>query len=205
MPSATLLYSFPAPLGRRGTTAVAVLALHVVLALALIASMTLTRPVAPTDVVEPVPPVVQDRPAEHPHPSASGDWKIDLPPVAPVKLDPEDVIAPNVPQQPLTDAGPTVVDGGGEVLSPVRALHDPSPLYPAAERRLAHEGVVVVRVKVGASGRAELVEVASSSGHSRLDAAAVAAVREWIFAPAQNAAGPIVSWVTLSVRFRLAD
>jgi len=204
MPSATLLYSFPTPLDRRSTTVLAVVSLHVLLALGLIISTRLAPPAPP----EPAPQVTW-RPAEpvpeptrrHVDPAAprwTGQPVIEIAPDFPPVVGPHPEAPPGpqvVPEGPPPDAAAW--------MTPPRVLNGPPPLYPAAERRLQHEGVVRVRVKVSASGRAEQVELAASSGHSRLDEAAIAAVRGWIFAPAQNATGPLSSWVTLTVRFQL--
>ncbi|POA40159.1 energy transducer TonB, partial [Pseudomonas sp. MPR-ANC1] len=88
-------------------------------------------------------------------------------------------IAPLVP--PVTGPVP--------VLRPARVTHSEEPLYPAAARRLNEEGVVVVRVQVGVDGRPVAVDVATSSGSPRLDSAALASVRRWLFQPAVNGAG----------------
>ena len=207
MPSATTqLYSFPAQLGRRGTTMLAVLALHVVLALGLIAGMTM-RPrlhipeVIPKIVIVPhkdIIPIVRLNPGA-PDIGRTMPKIIDGPP--PLKVVPEaDPFTPPV----------TVVRGGGDSVVPapvsnVHVLRGDKPYYPAALRRLGKEGSVGVRVRVGATGRAELVEVADSSGYPAFDASALEAVKRWIFAPAQTATGPITSWVAFKVTFRLTD
>lgn len=201
MPSATL-YSLPAQLGRRGATAVVVIALHVVMAIGLITAMAIRVTVTHPDALT-VIPVVENRhlgrPTVH---TSDGDWRERLPPVSLVPLDPDVVVPPSIPIQGETVPQPTAVADPG-LVSQVRVLRDLEPLYPAAERRLQHEGVVTLRVRVGPTGRAEQVEIERSSGHARLDSAALEAVRQWIFAPAQNATGPVFSWVTLTVRFQL--
>jgi protein TonB len=204
MSSALPVYSFPVPLGRRGTTALAVVVLHVVFALGLIASMV----IAPRPKPEPAwqPSIVMPTPAppvQRAGPADPGSTR--LPPLTydPLPIDPvvppapEPLVAP--PTRPIENVQPETQ------VSQVRLLRGEHPPYPASARRLGEEGVVTVRVRVGATGRAELVEVATSSGYPRLDQAAVAAVQKWIFAPSQTASGAIVSWVTLSVRFRLTD
>jgi len=84
-------------------------------------------------------------------------------------------------------------------------LRADEPLYPAAARRLGEQGVVMLSVHVRPDGRPEAVVVATSSGYARLDTAAVAAVRHWLFVPAQSGSGPVASWVSLKVTFRLTD
>jgi protein TonB len=77
------------------------------------------------------------------------------------------------------------------------------PCYPAEAQRRGHEGRVVLRVHVGADGRALSVEVEESSGHAALDEAAVAAVRGWIFEPAREGDRAVESVVRVPFRFRL--
>ena len=207
MPSATTqLYSFPAQLGRRGTTMLAVLALHVVLAVGLIAGMALRPRLNTPDVLPKIVyvPHAQPIPLVHLNPGPP-DIGRTLPPIIdgppPIKVVPEaDPFPPPV----------AVVPSGGDSVAPppvsrVQVLHGDKPYYPAALRRLGKEGSVGVRVRVGATGRAELVEVADSSGYPAFDSAALEAVKRWIFAPAQTATGPIASWVAFKVSFRLTD
>jgi protein TonB len=52
--------------------------------------------------------------------------------------------------------------------------------YPALSRKRREQGVVVLLADL-ASGRTESVRVERSSGHPRLDEAAVRAVKEWRF------------------------
>lgn len=58
------------------------------------------------------------------------------------------------------------------------------PAYPATSRRLGEEGLVVLRVELDESGSVSAARVAGSSGHARLDEAALAAVRTWRCRPA---------------------
>jgi protein TonB len=50
-------------------------------------------------------------------------------------------------------------------------------------RKLREEGVVELAIEVANSGRLVEVRVLSSSGHARLDDAALVAVRSWTFKP----------------------
>lgn len=208
MPSAsTQLYSFPGQFGRRGTTMAAVFGLHVLLAIGLIAGMKLGPPV-PLTVTPPPPTIMKEPPAHHvlPQPPSGVDLTHVLPPVVPpeipeLKRTPDEIIVPSAPV-PVT--GSTGVEPPA-VVSGVRVLRGDRPYYPAALRRLGKEGSVGVRVRVGATGRAELVEVADPSGFAAFDSAALEAVKRWIFTPAQTASGPIPSWVTFKVTFRLTD
>lgn len=57
--------------------------------------------------------------------------------------------------------------------------HAPFPEYPFHERLVRTEGVVLVRMGIGADGRVVSVEIVKSSGNTNLDNAAVSAVSKW--------------------------
>lgn len=82
-------------------------------------------------------------------------------------------------------------------------LENPAPTYPALARRLGEQGNVILRVYVNPSGDAEQVLVASSSGVTRLDAAAIEAVRRWKFAPAKHGSVSVAAWVLVPINFSL--
>lgn len=82
-------------------------------------------------------------------------------------------------------------------------LNNPDPAYPAASRRIGEEGRVILRVLVSAEGRADQVEIRASSGSSRLDQAALAAVKRWRFEPARQSGAAIAAWVLVPISFHL--
>jgi protein TonB len=82
-------------------------------------------------------------------------------------------------------------------------LRNPAPRYPAAARREGAEGTVLLRVWVGADGGPTRVEVDRSSGHRALDAAALGAVGNWRFVPAQRGGEAVEGVVTVPLVFRL--
>jgi protein TonB len=205
MPSATLVHSFPVPLGRRGSAAVAVVALHIVLVAALITGIAVQLPKVDVSLAPPAvrAPPRPEPPLGHAADSVRNRWTFSRPPVADdVVLPPLPVVTPggDVAPPPVVEVGPPVA-----ATSTARVLRSEEPPYPAAARRLGEQGAVLVRVLVGADGRAERVEIASSSGSSRLDEAALASVRRWLFAPANAGAGPVASWTTLRIVFRLTS
>lgn len=57
------------------------------------------------------------------------------------------------------------------------------PLYPTMSRKLREEGSVDLAIDVANDGRLRGVRIVASSGHARLDEAALAAVRGWTFKP----------------------
>lgn len=112
---------------------------------------------SPDEAVEPVP-----QPAPEPEPA---------PPEPP---------AP--PPAPPLPAGPVTLGTELAVTCPERT----PPAYPPLSRRLGETGKVVLRVELDATGRVSAAQVLTSSGSSRLDAAALAAVKAWRCQPAQR-------------------
>lgn len=82
-------------------------------------------------------------------------------------------------------------------------LQNPAPAYPALSKRLKEIGRVLLSVHVSREGSALSVDVLSSSGFSRLDEAAVTAVRRWRFVPAQQGGRAIAAVVTVPIEFSL--
>jgi len=144
------------------------------------------RPVAPPRIVAP---------AEAPSPAVA-------PPPPPEPPKPVEDSAPAVPAAPATPA----VAPAPPVIPPAFSadyLRNPAPAYPPASRRIGEQGRVVLRVLVGADGRPEQVDVRTSSGSPRLDAAALEAVRRWKFVPARQGDRALAAWVLVPISFRL--
>ena len=95
-------------------------------------------------------------------------------------------IAQEAPTQAITmivSETPRVVEAAPRVVSDVAYVKPPSPKYPNESRRLGEEGMVLLRVVIDEMGRANRIEIQRSSGHSRLDDAARAAVQSAVFRP----------------------
>jgi TonB family protein len=76
------------------------------------------------------------------------------------------------------------------------------PAYPEAARRARIEGVVVIEAVV--TDRGEVQEARVARGHNPLlDAAALAAVRQWAYEPARVKGSPVRVYVTVTVTFSL--
>lgn len=82
-------------------------------------------------------------------------------------------------------------------------LDNPAPQYPALSRRIGEQGKVTLRVFVEPSGMPTQLEVRTSSGSQRLDAAAIDAVRRWKFAPARQGDKVVAAWVLVPISFSL--
>lgn len=66
-----------------------------------------------------------------------------------------------------------------------------APRYPVESRRKREEGTVVLLVTVGTDGRVADIRVSTSSGFSRLDNAALSAVKKWRWAPIVRGGQPV--------------
>jgi protein TonB len=82
-------------------------------------------------------------------------------------------------------------------------LHNPAPDYPSMSRRAREQGRVLLKVTVSTKGDAEDVQLDTSSGFSRLDDAAIDAVKKWQFVPAKRNNQAIRASVLVPVKFSL--
>lgn len=146
------------------------------------------KPVAKRPRPKPVePPPVLAAPEEAPAPAPV----VAAPPPPPPPA-PEPVVAAPPPPAPVTQP---VFDAD--------YLENPAPDYPTASRRRGEEGRVILRVLVNPQGRADEVQVRTSSGFPRLDDAARQTVRLWKFVPAKRGDEPVAAWVLIPISFRL--
>lgn len=90
----------------------------------------------------------------------------------------------------------------GDVPVPIPG-QTPAPEYPPVAMRSGDQGTVLVRVEVGADGVPTSVEVAQRSGSRDLDRAAVNAVRQWRFQPAQRDGQAVTGVVTVPIDFKM--
>lgn len=79
----------------------------------------------------------------------------------------------------------------------------PAPEYPASAMRSNSTGTVLLRVRVSAEGVPEDVEVIERSGDRTLDRAALSAIRQWRFTPAQQDGKPVAGSVDIPISFDL--
>jgi periplasmic protein TonB len=93
------------------------------------------------------------------------------------------------------------VQGAPRVVTDVAYLQPPAPKYPPESKRSGEEGLVVLRVLINELGRAARVEVERSSGYSRLDAAARAAVERALFKPYLENGVPRMALAMIPVEF----
>lgn len=148
-------------------------------------------PPAPEKKQEPKrPPPPKPKPIEKPQPR---QIIAETPVVAPT-----DYVAPPPPPRPepapVIEAPPMPLPAGPVALSSELAVACPersAPAYPAQSRRFGETGTVVLRVELDESGRVAVARVNSSSGHVRLDEAALAVVKTWRCTPATRNGQPV--------------
>ncbi len=76
-----------------------------------------------------------------------------------------------------------------------------APVYPDIAREAGVDGQVMVQALVGKDGHVKDVRVVKSI--PMLDAAAIAAVKGWVFKPALSNNKPVAVWVAVPVKFSL--
>lgn len=168
-------------------------------------------PPPPIDEVKPVERVVTD-PAPAPLPVVPPAPY----PVPGPAIESTDMIPPAPPPVPLPTT-PSGVGTGGPVTvaTPLPVLVEASvdpryradfqPDYPAFERNIGRDGVVVVRVLVGSNGRVSAIEPVRATSDAFFDATKKRALSKWRFRPATRDGVAIESWRQMTVRFTMQD
>jgi protein TonB len=111
--------------------------------------------------------------------------------------------APAPAASPAPHAAVPRDSSGGKGFSGPRVDRQRQPRYPDAARREGVEGVVLVKALVQPDGGIGAVEVERSSGHAVLDQAAVQAIRDWRFRPAERNGARVEAWVVVSIHFKI--
>ncbi len=110
-------------------------------------------------------------------------------------------------QAPDAKAAPAEVEGtdGMRVVDELpKMLKQVAPRYPAGARKRGEQGTVHVRALVKKDGMPTRVQVPSGKGVTpELDRAAIEAVRQWTFVPAQSEGKPVAVYVVIPVKFQL--
>lgn len=171
---------------------------------------------APAATVEPKPlPMAQQprpalvtrpRPTLQPRPPKAppSDRAVTAPPSEP-SVRPQaaaEVAAQTVAPAPAPEPGEPAAP-----VTPPRAdaamLNNPAPAYPAQSRRLREEGRVLFDVYILPDGSVGQIRLKRSSGFSRLDDAALEAIRRWRYVPAKRGDEPIPYWYVQPLDFQL--
>ncbi|MDY7575510.1 energy transducer TonB [Actimicrobium sp. CCI2.3] len=117
------------------------------------------------------------------------------------------VVAPSVPQPPSSPApaviAPMTAPAQPKTISGVQYLEAPQPVYPPLARRAGEEGKVILRVLVSQQGRAEQVELRTSSGFDRLDESARQSVLKARFRPHLEDGLAVAVYALVSINFSI--
>jgi len=84
-----------------------------------------------------------------------------------------------------------------------KVLRTERPSFPESARRRGLEGTTYVRLAIDAGGRVTSTSIATSSGNSAFDAAALRAAAKWRFEPASSDGSPTASQIIIPIRFKL--
>ncbi|MBX3560731.1 MAG: TonB family protein [Sphingomonas sp.] len=189
-------------------------------AVMLIKGPDFVRPVYPSTTTYIVPPEVEPDPnppetRTDPQPTQQAIAQI-IPVIPP----------PPVERGPITQSGdpPPSFSGTGHDIATVRQADPPPPLpvrreaemdprfaaafrppYPAPELRAQRDGVVRLRVTIGADGRVRAVERLSATSDAFWAAAERQARNHWRFRPATVDGRPVESVKVLTLHFRIED
>lgn len=147
----------------------------------------------------PKPPVKEVQPTEQVVPHMTAPVQMVQPPAAPAMT----VNVPKAPPQPPVIAPPapsgpvTVGDLGARMIAMT------PPRYPVESRRRKEQGTVLLSVLLAVDGSVLEVQLAQSSGHERLDKAALDAVRKWRWSPTIRGGEPVMVRGTVDIPFIL--
>lgn len=159
------------------------------------------KPVARREQASRTPdvPVLAAKPTT-PEPSANEVRAVPPAPLPPINTPPAPAVA-----APVAHAAPAPNPVSTAPRFDADYLDNPRPAYPPISRHEREQGTVKLSVYVEASGLAGKVELASSSGHDRLDKAAMSTVRRWRFTPARRGAEAVADWVIVPIVFSLKE
>ncbi|PVX31266.1 energy transducer TonB [Sphingomonas pokkalii] len=162
----------------------------------------------PTEAPKPLPKKIEPRTTSQPtardpivptHSDATIETSKTIPDALPTiekPADPGPTILPDLPKPmlPLVGANPDP-----------RYLQDFQPEYPAQEMRAQRDGLVTLRVLIGADGRVKAVEPVSATSDAFFAVTKRQALGKWRFRPASRGGVAEESWKTMTVRFRIED
>ena len=173
--------------------------------------VSLVAPEPPPKVVLPPPPpappvrrhitperaVVAAAPTPAPAPFVVAPPPEPMPPEpAPVAVAPP-VAAPPAPPPPAPAAPRNLPTSSVEYLEPLQVE------YPRLSKRLGETGIVMLRIFIDEAGRVRDAQVGRTSGHPRLDDAAMAAVQKARFKPPTVNGQAVSGYAQVPVDFQL--
>jgi periplasmic protein TonB len=162
--------------------------------LSTILQTTMIQQEKPKDLPPPPPPV--DLKEKPPVQVIAPDINITVPVEAPPPI--QNVTTKAAPPPP---PAPRPV-APGTPIKPI-SMPDVHDYYPEQARRDGQEGRTQVKVCVGANGKVQSADIATSSGFPALDEAATKVAKAAKFKPATSEGKPVDSCATLPVKFEL--
>lgn len=163
-----------------------------------------TRVSAPSKPRLPSPPEPQlPRVKQIPKPQDSDVTVAQSTPGFPEPSDSPEALASVSSAEPVADETPAPASSITLPRFNADYLNNPPPVYPVLARRLGEQGRVMLRVLVRADGAPAEIAINRSSGSSRLDRAALEAVRRWRFIPARRGDTPVAAPVLVPISFTL--
>lgn len=166
------------------------------------------KPVPPPPKPEPKPVIPKPTPKPAPKPTPKPLSEPEPEPVrevAPEPVQPVAPAAPTPPSPPVQQAMPAP-EAPAPVTPPrtdAAHLNNPAPQYPALSRRLGEQGRVLLDVYILPNGTVGEIKLNRSSGFTRLDDAALEAVKNWKYVPAKRGDKPIAFWYVQPISFVL--
>lgn len=158
-------------------------------------------PPPPTPKLPPPPaPLIEAPPLALPAPAVFIAPPPEVPPIPEPPAPPVVVVVQAPP--PAPPASPPLAPKTIPA-SAVQYLVAPVVEYPRLSRRGREEGRVMLRVWIDEAGVPRSVQVSQSSGHARLDEAAVAAVQKARFKPYSENGQPTPGWAYTPIEFDL--
>src|SRR4249920_2246866 len=104
------------------------------------------------------------------------------------------------PPPPPPPPPPAAVRVGGNIKPPTKTK-DVRPVYPSIAQSARVQGVVIIEATIGPDGRVQEAKVLRSI--ALLDAAALDAVKQWVFTPTLLNGTPVPVIMTVTVNFTL--
>ncbi|RDK01641.1 energy transducer TonB [Paraburkholderia lacunae] len=173
-----------------------------------VALQSIAPPPKPTPQVH-TNPKLQPKPTPTPKPAPTPLPQAAAPSPTPVAAPDPAPPAPAAPAAPAAQAAPAIGRQTMEITAPKNVSHldcnIAKPEYPSLARRRGETGTAYVKFVVGLTGKLENIELKKSSGFSRLDDAALAAVHASACKPYLENGQPIRAAYTQPYDFNLND
>jgi len=163
-------------------------------------------PVPPAPPPPPTPQPIQKKPPPQAKVIAAAPSPAPAAFVVPIPPPPEPAPAPPAPEVVVqAPPAPPAPPPASKLIpaSAVQYLEPPAPEYPRLSKRNGESGRVTLRVYIDTAGLPHNVQVSASSGHARLDDAAIAAVQKARFRPYTENGQPTAGWTLVPINFEL--